>query len=48
MYILIFYTILIVTALLVAASNLDLFSHSNITYLPENFIKGFVDSLLIN
>jgi len=39
MYVLIFYTILIVAGLF-AASNL--FDNNNITYLPENFIKGFV------
>ena len=40
MYILIFYIILIVAGLF-AASNL--FDNNNITYLPENFIKGFVE-----
>jgi len=39
-YILIFYTILIVSALLVLI-NSDLFSQINSMYLPENFMKGF-------
>jgi len=38
-YLLIFYTILIIAGLF-AVSNL--FDDTNITYLPENFIKGFV------
>jgi len=40
MYILIFYTILIVSALLILI-NSDLFSQINSMYLPENFMKGF-------
>ena len=39
-YILIFYTILIVSALLILI-NSGLFSQINSMYLPENFIKGF-------
>jgi hypothetical protein len=40
MYILIFYTILIVSALLILI-NSDLFFQVNSMYLPENFMKGF-------
>jgi len=39
MYVLIFYTILIIAGLFAVS---DLFNEIDISYLPENFIKGFV------